>query len=118
MIIKTKRSKYGNKKQVYDGIRFDSTKECGRYVQLKLMEKQKLIRDLQVHPRFKVFDGFEKLGKKFLPITYIADFEYFDKGQNKTIIEDVKGGVETVVFRIKRKLFEARYAGLTITIIK
>ena len=110
------KSKYKNIKQYHDGIKFDSIKEAGRYVQLKLMEKQGLIKNLIIHPKYKILDGFEKLDRKFAPIHYIADFEYFDVGKNKVVVEDVKG-FQTLIFRIKRKLFEKRYKNLTIDII-
>ena len=63
--------------------------------------------------RYKVLDGFKKNGKTYLPITYIADFVYYDKFLKKTVVEDTKG-YRTEVYKIKKKLFESRYKELEI----
>lgn len=44
--------KYGNRKIVFDGMVFDSKKECHRYQELKLMEKAGEITDLQRQVRY------------------------------------------------------------------
>ena len=113
---------------------FDSKLEERRYYQLKADPH---IASIEVHPVFKIFPETKKCpkcqqvfhfhgtvcpnigcGKKLLvfrPITYIADFRVtYDDGH--TEIEDVKGK-ETEVFRIKRKLFEAAYPDLTLSIV-
>lgn len=109
-------SKYRNRKTTIDGITFDSKAEARRYAELKLLEKVGEIRDLELQPRFRLVDGFKKNGKVFRPIDYIADFKYVDR-EGKTIVEDVKGK-ETEVFKIKQKLFEMKYPGLELKIVK
>lgn len=109
-------SKYRNRKTTIDGITFDSKAEARRYAELKLLEKVEEIRDLELQPRFRLVDGFKKNGKVFRPIDYIADFKYVDR-EGKTIVEDVKGK-ETEVFKIKQKLFEMKYPGLELKIVK
>ena len=49
------------------------------------------------------------------PITYRADFRvtYVDGHQE---IEDVKG-METEIFKIKRKMFEYKYPNLTLKVV-
>lgn len=97
-------SKYNAKKTVVDGIKFDSKREAERYCELKLLEKAKEIRNLELQPRFLLQDKFEdKQGNTHRKIEYVADFMYIDK-DNKKIVEDVKG-VMTDVYKLKKKLF-------------
>lgn len=99
-------NKYGARKTVIDGHTFDSKAEADRYVTLKLCQTHGLISGLELQPKFPL-----KVNGK-LVCTYIADFEYLEKGIR--VIEDVKG-VKTRDYRIKRKLFEALHAPLVIT---
>lgn len=108
------RSKYHSRKVIIDGHIFDSQKEGNRYVELKLLEKAKLIKDLQLQVPFVILDGYKKNGKIVRAITYVADFVYFDNFLNKTIVEDTKG-FRTEVYRIKKKMFEARYPDMEIS---
>ena len=41
-------SKYHNKKVIYNGITFDSIKEKNRYIELKLLERAGLIKNLKL----------------------------------------------------------------------
>lgn len=101
-------NKYHARKTVIDGITFDSIAESNRYCQLRLLEQAGTITGLQVHKPFVVWDhGKEK-------IKYIADFTYQENG--KTVCEDTKG-VVTQVFRIKSKLFRARYPDIELRVI-
>lgn len=111
-MIKNKRTryvsnKYGNKKTVIDGIKFDSKLEAKRYSELKLMQKAGVIKDLELQPKFLLQEGFRDAdGKKHQAINYIADFKYIQDGE--TIIEDTKGR-ETDVYRIKKKMLLYKY---------
>lgn len=97
-------SKFNAKKTVIDGIKFDSKREAERYCELKLLEKAKEIRNLELQPRFLLQDKFkDKQGKTHRKIEYVADFLYIDK-DGKAIVEDVKG-VMTDVYKLKKKLF-------------
>lgn len=105
--VSPKRHKYNAQPTIIDGIRFDSKKEARRYVELNQMQAQGLIHDLALQPRFELLEAFtDKTGKRHRAINYTADFEYRE-GDN-IVIEDVKG-VETAVFKIKRKLFCKKY---------
>lgn len=75
-----KKPKYGNKKVVYDEIKFDSTKEKDRYIDLKYLHNAKKI----------IFLGHQV--SFILPgdIKYVADFVYFDYESLNFIVEDVK----------------------------
>ena len=101
-----RRSKYGARPVVIDGIRFASTREGKRYAELKLLAKAGEITCLQLQPKYEVYAGDVKL------FTYIGDFQYYTfKGGRDglgTVIEDVKG-VRTPVYRLKKKIVEAVY---------
>lgn len=111
--------KYHNTKTVADGIKFDSKLEAERYVQLKILERAGVIRDLELQPEYELIPSFRKNGKTWRKTVYKADFRYILADCDRIIIEDVKGStaVITDVFRLKQKLFEYRYPKLTIKII-
>lgn len=93
-----KRSKYGNRKVIYDGKVFDSKKECERYILLRALEVAGKISDLRHH----VVIECRVNGK--LVCKYEADFVYTRDGVE--IVEDAKG-FRTPVYRLKKKLVEA-----------
>lgn len=102
-------NKYRNVPTVVDGITFASKREAKRYAELKLLEKAKQIRGLELQPKFPcIVDG-----KKVC--TYIADFGYWE-GEGHTV-EDVKSpaSARNPTYRLKKKLVEALYPGTTIT---
>lgn len=103
------RNKYGAIKTTVDGITFHSKGEAGRYGQLKLMQKAKLIKDLKLQPKFPI----EYQGHKIC--TAIFDFEYIEKGQ--WIAEDFKG-FQTSVSRLKFKLAQAFYPTCEFRIVR
>jgi len=98
-----KKSKYGNKKVVVDGIQFDSKKEANRYFELKVLKMKGEITNLQLQVEYK----FEVGGKKIA--SYFADFVYNKDG--KTVVEDVKSSAtrKIATYRIKNKLMKAMY---------
>lgn len=111
-----KYSKYHNKKTKIDGIVFDSKREAERYSELKLLERAKKIENLILQPKFILQNGYRKKnGEKVRDITYIADFRYIENGVE--VVEDVKG-VETEVFKLKRKIFEKLYSDIDFRLIK
>lgn len=107
-------NKYHNKKIIIDGIEFDSKKEGNRYCQLKLLEKAKEIKDLELQPRFELQPSFKKDNKTYRKIEYLADFKYFDNRLNKVVVEDIKG-FKTDVYKLKKKLFEYKYKEYKLT---
>lgn len=102
-------SKYRAVKTVVDNIEFASKAEARRYGELKLLEKGGYIRQLELQPVYPVVIEGKVICK------YIADFRYFEGSQR--IVEDIKG-METPVFRLKRKLVEALYPGVKILVVK
>jgi hypothetical protein len=103
-----RRHKYGAVKTAVDGVTFDSKAEAHRYSELKLLASRGFIRNLELQPTF----AFQIDGKTIFK--YRSDFAYFEG--NGRVIEDVKG-IQTAVFRLKRKLIEAQF-GIKITITK
>lgn len=112
--------KYRNKKITVDGIYFDSRKEARRYLVLKQYEKEGKIRDLkwqvefallpaQYEPSTEVYQRGEHKGElkqgKLIEraVVYIADFTYVT-ADGQYIVEDVKGGVKTKEYILKRKM--------------
>lgn len=108
-------NKYRNKKVIVDEKEFDSKREGNRYKELKLLERAREIKNLELQPRFLLQDSFKKNGRTFRKIEYVADFKYIENG--KTIVEDVKG-IQTDVFKLKHKIFEKVYPDLELKIIK
>ena len=92
-------NKYGNRKTIVDGIRFDSLKEASRYQQLVLLQKAGYIKDLQRQVKYELIPKQE--GER--ACHYVADFVYTDEESGKVIVEDIKG-YRTDAYKIKRKL--------------
>jgi hypothetical protein len=91
-------NKYGAKRTTVDGIKFHSKGEAGRYSQLKLMEKDGLISELELQPKYPIVINGVKV------CNVILDFRYIEDGQ--LIIEDFKG-MDPPISKLKRKLVKA-----------
>jgi hypothetical protein len=100
--------KYGNKKTVASHGVYDSKKESKDAFALIIREKAGEIRDLKKQVTFILMEGFTLNGKKYRPITYVADFVYTDVKTLKSIVHESKG-FKTEVYRIKKKLFLKLY---------
>ncbi len=97
---KVKANKFGAIKKTVDGFKFDSTKEAGRYSDLKLLMKAGHVITFECQVCFYLPAG----------IRYYLDFLVFwDDGQ--ITFEDVKGGnaTKTPVYKLKKKLFQCLY---------
>lgn len=110
-------NKYGNKKVTVDGMNFDSKKEAQHYLNLKLLEKGGVIKNLQTQVKYVLIPAqYEGTGEYYTKgkhkgeekkklvekeISYRADFVYEQDGQ--TIVEDTKG-FKTDVYVMKRKM--------------
>lgn len=106
-------NKYGNRKIIVDGIKFDSKLEANRYQELKILKKIGEIKDLDRQVKFELQPSYKKNGKTIRAIYYIADFVYYDLNKKKKIVEDTKG-FKTEVYKLKKKLFEFKYPELEI----
>lgn len=104
------RSKYRAQRTTVDGIAFHSAAESRRYSQLKLLEKAGEIRNLELQPRFPLFVETPLQHAPVQVGVYVADFSY-ETGTDalSTVIEDVKGGPTTALYRLKKKIVEAQY---------
>lgn len=101
------RSKYGNHKTVVGNIIFDSKKESERYLELQMLVKAGVIKDLKRQVRFEVVPKTETERAVF----YCADFVYLEVRTNKMVVEDVKSPAtkKNKEYIIKRKLFKYLY---------
>ncbi|WP_339307640.1 DUF1064 domain-containing protein [Paenibacillus sp. FSL R5-0519] len=89
------------------GIRFDSIAE-GEYYQLLLQQKRfGEIKAFECHPKFVLQEKPK--------VTYTADFLVTELDDSQRVV-DIKG-VETSTFRVKLKLFQAKYPTLPIDIL-
>lgn len=115
-----KRSKYNNKKVVYQGISFDSKKEMERYMYLLDAQMNGVITELQTQVKFELIPAvreeyIEHLKTKDkvktrtlqLAITYTCDFSY--KKDGELVIEDVKASPKMLPkeYILKKKLLFA-----------
>lgn len=102
------RSKYRAKPTFVDGVRFASQAEARRYGHLKMLERAGTICDLKLQPRFPLLVNAIKV------CTYVADFSYRFAGVvGVPVVEDVKG-VQTPVYKLKKKMLAAQH-GIIIT---
>lgn len=108
--VKLGKSKYGAKKSHADGICFDSKREADYYCELKLRQRSGDILGFCRQPRFPLIsDSGEQ-------VEYLADFIVFNADGTYDIV-DVKG-MMTDVFKIKQKMFKAKYPKLELKIVR
>lgn len=107
---KNKPSKHRNKRVKFNGINFDSLAERDYYIHLLYLQKLGEVTDIDLQPRYLIFESYVFNGKKVQTIYYKADFKvtYLDGSEQ---VVDVKGDEKMVtsVFKIKKKLFEHKY---------
>lgn len=108
-----KSSKYGAKKVEYNGMVFDSKRECRRYQELEILERIGEISELRTQVKFVLIPAQREpdtVGKRGgiikgnlieREISYIADFVYVEN--DKTVVEDAKG-MRTPEYIMKRKM--------------
>ncbi|MCM2293054.1 DUF1064 domain-containing protein [Allorhizobium sp. BGMRC 0089] len=107
---KKRGNKFGAKRTTVDGITFDSKAEAAFYETLKLRQRAGEVENVEMQcPYALTINGA-------LIATYRADFVFWDVLQGRRRVIDVKG-VETPVFKIKRKLMLACH-GLEIEVVK
>ena len=107
-------SKYGNRRvKTAAGVSFDSQSEQRRWHELQLLERAGQIRDLTLHPRFRLEVNGHHIAD------YIADYGYQVRHPGAdddvlciNVVEDRKAGTvtQTPVFQIKRKLMLALHS--------
>ena len=109
-----KENKYKNTKVIYNGIKFDSKKECNRYIELSRLDSTGCLSDLRLQVPFVLQETFkDNTGRTERSIKYLADFVYSKAGQ--AYVEDVKSPItrKEPTYIIKRKLFKYKYPEYT-----
>lgn len=108
-------SKYGAMRTTIDNITFDSKAEANYYTQLKLLKRAGQVADFTFQPRFLLQEAYVHrfTRKRVQKIEYVADFYVTYPDGRKEII-DVKG-IQTPVYKLKKKWFECKYPDLRIT---
>lgn len=93
---------------------YASEKEYLRHGELKILQRQGLIQDLQWQVPILIQRPCIRNGEKIAEINYVADFVYLRNG--KKVVEDVKGfdektkkHITTKDFRLKWKLLKYLY---------
>lgn len=113
-----RRNKHNATMMTEDGYVFHSTKEWQKYLVLKRRIKEGLVRDLEVHPRYELVPKHSINSKMIRPITYEADFRFYDVLEARTRVVDIKPAIKpfttkksrrfdngrTDVYKIKKKL--------------
>lgn len=104
-------TKYNATRTTIDGHKFDSKKEAAYYCELRLRKMAKEFADFSLQPEFILLDPFtDATGKKHRAIKYRADFAITHHDGTVEVV-DVKAAKNftTDVYKIKKKLFLARY---------
>jgi hypothetical protein len=115
---KPKKSKYGNRKIVVDGIKFDSKREAKRWAALQTLDRFGTISQLERQVPYVLAPAVRLHDETRLKpaIRYVADFRYFDISAGCFVVEDVKG-LETDVSRLKRHLMKSVH-GIDVKIVR
>ncbi len=105
--------KYGARATVIDGVTFASQKEAREYQALVTLERMGLISDLRLQPRYELQAAFDRDGVHHRAIVYVGDFAFVRDGRQ--VVVDAKG-FQTAVFRLKQKLFLAKYPDIVMEV--
>lgn len=102
------RSKYNvdkdTEKRTCNGIVFDSVLEMRYYRDIILPGVESgNVKKYELQKKYVLIDGFQRNGKRVLPITYVADF-YVEYADGHIQVVDIKGMPDTTA-KLKRKLF-------------
>jgi protein associated with RNAse G/E len=96
--MRSTRTKYGNKKKIVDGVKFDSQLEAYCYNMLNILKI-----DFEFQKTIVLIEKFRFEGKAIRETTAIVDFVI--KNDGKTIYLDTKG-FATEVSKIKYKMLK------------
>lgn len=107
-----RRGKYNNNRNcVIDGIRFDSDLEGDTYLDIKNMKEQKVVLDFKRQIPFSLkSSSSDEIGR------YVADFVC--KLPNGTLIVVEAKGVETALWKFKKKFFLAEYPTVPLIMVR
>lgn len=94
--------------RTYNGVTFDSQLEMKYYRDVLLPKVESgEVTHYELQKAYILQDGFERDGKRVLPITYVADF-YIEYADGSVEVVDTKGMPDSVA-KLKRKLFWNKY---------
>lgn len=106
----THRNKYRNKKTEYNGVMYDSKKEALYAYHLTMRQRAHDIKSWERQIAIPLIVNGKKICK------YVADFRVVYNDDTEEYIE-VKG-FETAVYKLKKKLLEALYPDVKLTVVK
>lgn len=95
--------KYNNKKTIIDNKKFDSQSEGDLYFDLKMQERQGLIKEVKIHAKEELYAYGVHV------CDYYVDFLVYHNDGTKEYIEHKSQGTVTPAWRIKYKMLEAKY---------
>ena len=102
-----RKNKYGNRKTIIHGIKFDSKKEGLYYLGLKSRLLRGEFEKMELQPKIELQAKFRYKNKGIRAINYVADFLlYHNDGTIEYI--DVKG-METQTFKMKWKMVKNKF---------
>lgn len=102
-----KRHKYGARKTIVDGIKFDSQLEAKYYYHLMTLKQLDQVKEIELQPEFLIQDKKKYKGETIRRIVYKLDFKVvYNDGYTEYI--DVKG-MTTPVSQLKLKLVKGMY---------
>lgn len=104
-------SEKGKKKRTIDGHTFDSDLEYRYYKEVVLAGiEDNTIEKCELQVKYLLQPKFEKNGKKYKEINYVADFVLYYTNGNVMVI-DTKG-LPDATSKIKKKLMDYKYPNL------
>lgn len=102
-------SKYGNHIVIVGEQKFDSKVEYRYYRHLEQLQAIGEIQSFERQKAFLLEESFEKNGRTYKPIMYVADF-FVTYADGEQVVIDVKGQDKvTTDFAMKFKMFHKRY---------
>lgn len=101
------RHKYGARKTIVDGIKFDSQLEAKYYYHLMTLKQLDQVKEIELQPEFLIQDKKKYKGETIRKIVYKLDFKVvYNDGYTEYI--DVKG-MTTPISQLKLKLVKGMY---------
>lgn len=109
-VLEPTRNKFNALVRCLDGVNFGSGKELRRWLELQYLQQAGEIHDLVAHPVYPLIINGRRVGR------FTPDSRYVTRAGVITI-EEVKGGkaTKTEAYSLRKRVFEALYAPLTIT---
>ena len=110
------KSKFHSIKATIDGIEFDSLNESRYYIHVLEEVKAGNIKSFELQKAYEIVPSHIRRGKKIRKMEYLADFVCQMSDGTERVI-DVKG-VETDVFKMKKKMVEYLYPNVEVQCVR